>query len=1019
MRSASAQRIEIIADEAHLSEVRDFVDAVCAAAGFTPRAAANIRLAVDEACTNIIKHAYAGRSGTISIACGTRGRWLEIRILDRGAAFEGRIDLPQLGQLVESRRKGGLGVFLMHRLMDQVEYQTTPAGNEWTLRKHLPQAPSTLAQRWRARWARRAAGVLVAVSAIAAAPLWIGIARQRDGAELQSLRAQVAALAEVARPVLAEGTPRTPGQSHLVEVVFALARQEPRLLSIDVVDAEGRIWAADRAQATFTRYVEPVGLGAPDAAGTRIGRTRIDGVDVVHLALPVRGADGRPRIGMAHVAMRWDGVTGGIRAARARLLAAALAVDVLLWALVAAALTAFLRPLQRLSDGVRSLSHDGRALAEDGPEEIGAIAQAFNDMQARYRVAADSAAEHEQFQHELRLARDIQAAILPQAVPEIPGYEIARLYRPASDVGGDYYDFLDAGAGLTGVAIADVAGKGVPGSLVMGMIRTALRMETRRNADAGDVLARLHQFLAADMRNGMFVTMLYVVLDTRHRVVSYASAGHPPMMLYRAASDETSTLVTRGLPLGLAGSDSEQFDSQLAVARMRLSRGDLLLLYTDGVTEACNAAGETYGSERLAAAVQKWGRESAAEFVRRLEADLNAFIGSAAASDDLTLVAIKELVDSPVFEGALERKLVDLVETEGVDPGEACRRLKLSPTEYARLARDAGGDIRLPVPSPAIAPVAAVANPLQAQLDAAGAGEIWLVVESSLDSASCDALLARLAVVADTGTRMVVDLSRAAYVSSRAWGLLAQAARTRPLGTLALSGLRPEVESVYRTLRFDSVLPLVASRGAAPATVASPAMEPRATPAVEPQTAPAVEPQATPAVEPAAPAPAAIAAGTDCDVFEGAALRAEREPYGTSGRALLVVLRGQFVARDVPAFAAWLEAGAGGIEWTLVDARALGLCSDAAWEFLHVCAGRRSETGARLALVAERVLPPPALGLMTHATLASALRARRAPADLLRVQADAGEFVRDAGIRDEGWDAYLRLVRQMNTETTS
>ena len=151
-------------------------------------------------------------------------------------------------------------------------------------------------------------------------------------------------------------------------------------------------------------------------------------------------------------------------------------------------------------------------------------------MQARYRVAQENAVEHERLQQDLQIAQEIQSAILPQFVPDVRASKSrAFTARPAKS-GGDYYDFLDAGDGLTGVVVADVAGKGVSGSLVMGMLRTALRMETHRNDNAGDVLARLNQFMAADLRKGMFVTMLYVVLDTRHRVVSYASAGHTPMV---------------------------------------------------------------------------------------------------------------------------------------------------------------------------------------------------------------------------------------------------------------------------------------------------------------------------------------------------------------------------------------------------------------------------------------------------------------------------------------------------------
>ena len=124
------------------------------------------------------------------------------------------------------------------------------------------------------------------------------------------------------------------------------------------------------------------------------------------------------------------------------------------------------------------------------------------------------------------------------------------------------------------------------------------------------MLARLNQFMAADLRKGMFVTMLYVVLDTRHRVVSYASAGHTPMILYRADGDETFCLSPRGLPVGLPGSDAATFEQQLDVERLCLREGDLLLLYTDGITEAMNGPAKR-SEKNVLAAVKEWGRESA------------------------------------------------------------------------------------------------------------------------------------------------------------------------------------------------------------------------------------------------------------------------------------------------------------------------------------------------------------------------------------------------------------------------
>src|SRR2546426_7274101 len=128
----------IPADESRLSELRDFISRLGAQFGLQPRAVANVRLAVDEACTNVIQHAYAGKPGDLAIEVSERRGWLEIRILDHGEPFDGKVEPPDLGQYVEDRRKGGFGIYLMQRLMDEVRYSPGSEGNEWLLRKRLP-----------------------------------------------------------------------------------------------------------------------------------------------------------------------------------------------------------------------------------------------------------------------------------------------------------------------------------------------------------------------------------------------------------------------------------------------------------------------------------------------------------------------------------------------------------------------------------------------------------------------------------------------------------------------------------------------------------------------------------------------------------------------------------------------------------------------------------------------------------------------------------------------------------------
>jgi transposase len=241
-----------------------------------------------------------------------------------------------------------------------------------------------------------------------------------------------------------------------------------------------------------------------------------------------------------------------------------------------------------------------------------------------------------------------------------------------------------------GVVVADVSGKGVPGSLVMTMIRTALRMEARGNRSASDVMAKMNSFVTEDMKKGMFVTMFYVVLDSVNRAVTYASAGHNPMILYRGESDATYFLKPKGIPVGIDVPDGELFRRTISVEKLTLRQDDMLVIYTDGITEAMNADREQFGEARLLAAIKKHGHGTAQEFADELNREIHEFTGGAPQNDDITLVAIKEKVPVEERLEANRRELFRLIDEDGVSVGEACDRLQVSSSTYYAYKRRVG-----------------------------------------------------------------------------------------------------------------------------------------------------------------------------------------------------------------------------------------------------------------------------------------------------------------------------------------
>jgi sigma-B regulation protein RsbU (phosphoserine phosphatase) len=256
----------------------------------------------------------------------------------------------------------------------------------------------------------------------------------------------------------------------------------------------------------------------------------------------------------------------------------------------------------------------------------------------RTRELADKNASLEQAQAqikaELEVARALQIAILPATFPAKPGCDGAARMIPATTMCGDFYDFIELPDGRIGLVMADVSGHGVPAAFFMAVARTNLRDLAALYTDPGACLAHTNQTLCAQNPMDLFVTVFYCVFDPTTGVLRYANGGHNPPYLRRADGSVEALNGAGGLVLG-AMPDVEFPDHTVP-----LRPGDRLVLYTDGVTEACNPADEAYGAERLMAEVQAHGDGAAAAIVERICQSVTAFVGSAAQFDDITLTVL-------------------------------------------------------------------------------------------------------------------------------------------------------------------------------------------------------------------------------------------------------------------------------------------------------------------------------------------------------------------------------------------
>ena len=241
---------------------------------------------------------------------------------------------------------------------------------------------------------------------------------------------------------------------------------------------------------------------------------------------------------------------------------------------------------------------------------------------------------------DLEIARDIQRVLLPEGDPVFPGYEITGLSLAAGHLSGDYFDFIPLGSDRLAVAIADVSGKGVPASLIMAMCRGVLRREALDASLPGDVLRRVNSLLYPDIKEDMFISMAYAILDGPDGKFTLARAGHDAPLLYRACTREVEKLSPKGMALGI--DSGEVFNRVCADLSLVLGPGDCILLYTDGATEALNADGVEYGVDRLAAALATGAAQGAAAVLRHVAEDVRAFTGRESKQDDFTLIAISK-----------------------------------------------------------------------------------------------------------------------------------------------------------------------------------------------------------------------------------------------------------------------------------------------------------------------------------------------------------------------------------------
>ncbi|MFQ5628124.1 MAG: SpoIIE family protein phosphatase [bacterium] len=662
-RKIKKEQLRVPAHIDYLAELRDFISEIGKKHRLSESMIKPFKLAIDEAATNIIRHAYrnSAEDGTITLRMIIRKENVTVCVIDKGKRFDPRnVKEPDLNRYVEIGKRGGLGIFIIRKLMDDIEYRTTSEGNELRLTKNreaisrsrisrfIPGGFKAVTLGMKTRFWAKTSLFLALVFGGYYAVVFFATPDKVFNEQLPTwsiMTSQVTKALVEDKTILEDLTGSRVNQ--LLNSLISKGRDE--IFEIALVDSANRIKGNSELDKTFTKYdFAPLNDGkkisdflyayhiADDSTQKAFAIYDFSSpVDVNHpnegkLTLHLRVY--KQHIDALISAERWQAGQNALI-----FLGVSFAGSFLLIYLL-------VNPFRKLTEFVRT---GGDVAMQDDIEidpssEVGEIAKAFSDITAKFRESQKNLAEQERLQQEMQVAKEIQQTLLPHDFPDLEGYEISGHYESAELVGGDYYDFVEVDRDTLGIVVADVSGKGVPGSMVMTMIRQALRTESRGVKNAAEVLSRLNDLVVGDMRKGMFVTIFYVIIDSKKRRLNFASAGHNPMILYRGSTNKTYYLNPRGFPIGIELPDKDLFRESIESDTIQLVEDDLVLLYTDGITEAMDDNRELFGEERLLDTVRGCGNFHANPFAEKLSEAIQSFTRGHPQSDDITYVTVCE-----------------------------------------------------------------------------------------------------------------------------------------------------------------------------------------------------------------------------------------------------------------------------------------------------------------------------------------------------------------------------------------
>lgn len=292
-----------------------------------------------------------------------------------------------------------------------------------------------------------------------------------------------------------------------------------------------------------------------------------------------------------------------------------------------------------LASGIRESGSGVRLISTDSMDET-----SWQRIKEDLQVVKTRVERARQRESMLKEARSKQLRLLPD-VPDLPGYEFARVYRPCDAVGGDFYAFFQAAGGLQAVAIGDISGHGIEAALLMGLAKKLVEVHGRTCPSTAQTLSLANRDIFSDLDERTFVTVFFGLLDPETRRFKFSRAGHDPLILYNPRRNPAlSILDSKGMALGM--DEGPVFEGTIEELEVALQPGDLVLQYTDGVTETMNARNEQFGHERLYRVIEEHGRHEAEYVLWKIDRAIAEFRGERRRADDQTMLAFKVLPEA-------------------------------------------------------------------------------------------------------------------------------------------------------------------------------------------------------------------------------------------------------------------------------------------------------------------------------------------------------------------------------------